>query len=152
MTSSLRRYGLLTAVSLFVGAVTYMTPYTRLSDLAAVNDLFSGADTSGGPNMAAWASPSVWLSLCVYFAVKLVTTVLSISLPIPCGLFMPLFVREQPRAVGASVHPGLCVLRPPRPPPPPQLVPRRGASSASSLKLSSHPRRPGCLPSWAPLR
>lgn len=96
MTSSLRRYGLLAAVSLFVGAVTYMTPYTRLSDLAAVNDLFSGNDATatGGPSMAAWKSPSVWLSLSVFFGVKLVTTVLSISLPIPCGLFMPLFLRE----------------------------------------------------------
>lgn len=42
--------------------------------------------------MADWASPNVGFSLCVYFLVKLLSTVLSISLPIPCGLFMPLFL------------------------------------------------------------
>ena len=94
MTSTRRRYALVAAVSVFVGAITYMTAYTRKTDQAVINDLFSGGDApaTGGPSMAAWSSPSVVLSLCVFFGVKLITTVLSISLPIPCGLFMPLFV------------------------------------------------------------
>ena len=90
MTSTLRRYCLVAAVSIFVGSVTYVTAYTRKSDQEVVNDLFSGSDNPEG--MSEWASPSVGLSLCVYFLIKLVTTVLSISLPIPCGLFMPLVV------------------------------------------------------------
>lgn len=41
---------------------------------------------------ANWTYPSMYLNLSFYILIKFILTVVSIGLPIPCGLFVPVFV------------------------------------------------------------
>lgn len=91
MTSTSRRYALVAAVAAIVAALLGSMTGLRAPDRAAINALFAGAGPATGTNVADSALfPSVG-SLLAYAAVKLVAMVLSISLPISCGLFIPLF-------------------------------------------------------------
>lgn len=89
MTSTLRRYVLVAAVALTVATLTYSTVYMMKGDKEAINDLFSDVGTDG---MQDWSAPNLIFSLSLFFLLKFTVTVLSISLPVACGLFIPLFV------------------------------------------------------------
>ena len=104
-------------VCVLVAVCTYPAGFLRMSDSAAINSLFAssravdGPDIAAGADVAAGAVPSdvrwalnEWtadmpmpFAVAIYFVVKSVTTIISIALPIPCGLFTPVF------AMGASL-------------------------------------------------
>jgi len=104
-------------VCLLVAVCTYPAGFLRMSDSAAINSLFAssravdGPEITAGADVAAGSVPSdmrwalnEWtvdmpmpFAVAIYFVVKSVTTVVSIALPIPCGLFTPVF------AMGASL-------------------------------------------------
>lgn len=110
MTTTSRKYILVTACAAFVASALYLTPYLRLNDKTVINDLFSNtqqqptpspapangtSNANTAPSMAIFGAPNeatVLFSLAVYFGVRFLATVVSISLPVACGLFVPLFV------------------------------------------------------------
>jgi chloride channel 2 len=94
MTTHTRRYIILAAVAAGVSSLTYATAYLRQSDKQIISDLFSDERSSpdGVEDMALWRSPGIVFSLIIFIGIKFFVTVTSISLPIACGLFIPLFV------------------------------------------------------------
>eukprot|EP01138_Halocafeteria_seosinensis_P009944 gb/GECG01010156.1/.p1 GENE.gb/GECG01010156.1/~~gb/GECG01010156.1/.p1 ORF type:complete len:904 (+),score=81.96 gb/GECG01010156.1/:1-2712(+) len=97
------RYGLGLTVVFLVSTVTYFLVMLRYSDRQLINSLFEGpkikslednsrellADTSVG--FEVWESPNKFLTLVLYSIFKFAITIVSISLPVPCGLFTPVF-------------------------------------------------------------
>jgi len=71
------RFFYILAVTSICAAVTFFLPYLRHPDKTVINHMFSSLDSD----------TSFW----VYFCVKLCLTALSISLPVACGVFTPVF-------------------------------------------------------------
>lgn len=77
-----------------LGAVlTYSAGYLRKGDHEVINDLFSALhlNNSDSESTADWLQPSIFLTLGVWLGLKFLLTPLALALPIPCGLFTPLF-------------------------------------------------------------
>jgi H+/Cl- antiporter ClcA len=101
MTTTLRKFVLVTICAAVVSSLLYLTPYLRATDKTVVNDLFSTQPASAEPpnadvpSMALFGAPNVatvLFSLAIYLGVRLLATVISISLPLASGLFVPLLV------------------------------------------------------------
>jgi H+/Cl- antiporter ClcA len=60
-------------------------------DKKTINELFS-AEVLEDTSADHWAEPYIVLNLAVFSALKILITALSISCPIPCGVFTPIFV------------------------------------------------------------
>ena len=43
-------------------------------------------------NLTAWTSPNVYVTMPIHFFLKLIFTSAAVSLPLPCGLYLPMFV------------------------------------------------------------
>ncbi len=104
-------------VCLVVSACTYPAGFLRMSDSAAINSLFASSRAVDGPEIPAGADVAAgevpadmrwalneWtadmpmpFAVTTYMVVKSFTTIASIALPIPCGLFTPVF------AIGAAL-------------------------------------------------
>lgn len=117
LSTPARRYATIAAAAFAVASLTYLTRYTRKGDMVALNDLLSdGSDPSA--SLGDWSSENPGSrigALIAYLAVKFTATVISINLPISCGLFSPLLVigactgrlvGELLRLVAPSVAPG----------------------------------------------
>jgi hypothetical protein len=94
VTSPKRRYIYTAIVSFLIAVVMWTSPYTRLSDRVAVNTLFQSgrynATTDAGTTLALFYTGSAYTRLLHFFVVKFVTIVFSLTMPMPCGIFLPL--------------------------------------------------------------
>lgn len=98
VTSPKRRYLYAGVVSFLIGLVMWTTPYTRLSDRVAVNALFrpglynatATASTAADKALGLFYGAHPYTSLLHFFVVKFVTIVFSLTMPMPCGIFLPL--------------------------------------------------------------
>ena len=77
------RYTLLIAT--ICGLVTFITPYTRLSDLDVINDMLHSRFDKNG-----WSSYNLGFGLLVYFLCKFFLTGLCLSCQVPAGVLYPL--------------------------------------------------------------
>ncbi len=101
VTSPRRRYLYAIVVGGFVALIMWLTPMTRLSDKLVVNAVFE----SGFYNKTRDATTlfhhfgdgDVKARLLAYFIIKFIAVILSLTLPMPCGIFLPLI------AVGGCV-------------------------------------------------
>lgn len=106
------------ALSIAAACAVFTSPaaFLRYSDREVINQLFAYTDSKESSLPATWGHPSVIITLAAYTVhahelppaqprtltplggetmqqiVKFILTPLSISLPIPCGLFTPIFV------------------------------------------------------------
>ncbi len=101
VTSVRSRYLFTGAVALVVGFLSWTAAYTRSQDRPIINELFSSKGlarngTEPTDALPTFERPSRFLGLIIYTIIKFVTTTLTIALPIPCGIVMPLL------ALGAS--------------------------------------------------
>jgi H+/Cl- antiporter ClcA len=99
-----RRYILAAAVASFVATVTYSARWASQREKDALSDLFSStpgwitrpggawAPADGDAASSGATAGSLLVALALFVPLKLLTTVASIALPIPSGLFVPLFV------------------------------------------------------------
>ena len=86
-----RRYIYAAVVGFIIGVLTWCTSSTRVSERDGVNALFEGSNPTGIPKFNIFSSEhNRFISLSVYHVIKFITCVLSITLPIPCGIFLPL--------------------------------------------------------------
>ena len=53
-----------------------------------VNSLFSNDEAS----IEEWRSPNIYLNLSGFMVVKFIMTAISLGLPVPCGLYTPVFM------------------------------------------------------------
>ena len=101
VTSPTRRYLYAGIVSCLIAVVMWLTPYTRLSDRVAVNALFQAGryneTTDAGTTLALFYEGSPYTRLLHFFVVKFTTIVMSLTMPMPCGIFLPLLT------VGGSI-------------------------------------------------
>ena len=77
------------AVALFTGLVTFPILIIRVGDKFVVNNMFSANDLSAEESI--WAAPYEWANLSAYIVMKYLLISLSISCPIPAGVFTPTF-------------------------------------------------------------
>jgi chloride channel 2 len=103
VTSAKSRYTYAVCVALLVGILTWCTPFTQQSDKANLNALFQIADPTKGkiplndPTpyvdlFAPFRSPNRFACVAFLWFVKFVNTAVSLSLPMPCGIYLPLLV------------------------------------------------------------
>jgi H+/Cl- antiporter ClcA len=95
------RYIIVLIVSALTAAVLFGAPYLRLRDRDVINQLFQDSDgtngqhstdPTGAPLAPVWGSgAALFFSLGVFLLLRTFLTPIAISLPIPCGLFTPLF-------------------------------------------------------------
>ena len=87
-----RSYMSFPAISAFIIAILtfprFIGPYMGLSQQEAVNHLFSDKALD---DIDHWNNPNIFLSLTVYIVLKFAMTIVAISLPIPSGVFVPVF-------------------------------------------------------------
>jgi len=89
-------YPLLLAVSIFTAVMTFpsfLGPYMAMDDISISNSLFGPLRaTHGQVNKAeGWHQPSIFVTLFFVFVFKFFSCMVSITLPIPCGMYMPMF-------------------------------------------------------------
>ena len=88
-----RRYIYTVVVAVVVGLLSCSSAYTRSQDHPVLNSLLSSssfnstADPSGG--MALFEDPTRGVSLTLYSLIKFALTALTLSLPIPAGIVLP---------------------------------------------------------------
>lgn len=103
------RYLSAAVVAVLCGSVSFMSSYLRAGDHDVINALFSSRHFAGGatdvdddavPSAPTpdeerwelmWGLPSPFVTLFLWLFLRGLLTPLSIALPIPCGLFTPLF-------------------------------------------------------------
>jgi H+/Cl- antiporter ClcA len=93
VTTPRRRYIYTVVVALIVGFLSWTSVYTRSQDLPVLNALFSSnsynstTDPYGG--LAMFDQPTRGVALTLFSIMKFALTSLTLSLPIPAGLVMP---------------------------------------------------------------
>jgi hypothetical protein len=94
VTSPRRRYIYAGVVSFLIACATWATEYTRLPDATGVNAIFSAGfyDPVRDVNSPfhIFGKDSRFVALFVYFLVKFTSVVFSLTMPMPCGVFLPL--------------------------------------------------------------
>lgn len=80
------RYAYTLVVAFLCALLTFPASFLRKPYRVVINDVFTSGDSMGD-----WDEPSSFTSLLVYLVVATIITPLCLSLPIPCGLFTPLF-------------------------------------------------------------
>jgi hypothetical protein len=70
-------------------AFNYPIPFMAYGNIVVVNQMFS-AKQLDEMGYTWWTNPSVFVSLPVYFVWKVLTTAAAVSLPLPCGLYLPM--------------------------------------------------------------
>ena len=77
-------------VTLLTASLSFPFPYLRTNQHGAINQLFTNELHED------WAKPSPGFSLVLFTILKFLFTAVSVTLPIPCGIFTPVF------AIGAG--------------------------------------------------
>lgn len=80
------RYGQVLFIAMFSALVTFPIYPLRLGPTSVLNDLFS---TSPLKN---WQEPNVYFVLSAVVVLEFVMCGLSVGLPVPCGLYTPMFI------------------------------------------------------------
>lgn len=76
------RYTLL--ICTICGVLTFITKYTQLSDRDVINDMFQS-----NFEKAYWDSSNLGIGLSVFFVIKIILTILSLSTHLPGGILYP---------------------------------------------------------------
>lgn len=84
------RYVFVTAVATLAALCSFAVPFLRLSDYDALQDMFSTEGVGYGTQHE-WKYPTPILSMMVYVGIRVVLLALSVALPLPSGLFLPVF-------------------------------------------------------------
>jgi len=102
---------LVVAVTLVTAVVTYpffLGEYMALDDITLANSLFGPLKSSGGEvsNEDGWQNPSIFVTLFFVFVWKFTSCLVAITIPLPCGMYMPMFATGAVfgRFVGEFVH------------------------------------------------
>jgi len=105
------QWPLLVATSLLTATLSFplfLGKYMSLDDIELSNSLFGPLkETHGKVNTAdGWHHPHIFVTLFMVFAFKFATCLVSITLPIPCGMYMPMFACGGilGRFVGEFIH------------------------------------------------
>jgi chloride channel 2 len=80
------RYGQVLIIAMISGLVTFPIIPLRNGPTAVLNDLFSTAPLKN------WQSPNVYFVLVAVVVLEFVMCGISVGLPIPCGLYTPMFI------------------------------------------------------------
>lgn len=86
----LRDFLLMLAVGVMVGAISFpqlIGYYMSMDEIRVTNSIFGPAIRED----EGWHNPSVFVTLSWVFIWKFFCSMVAITLPIPCGMFMPLF-------------------------------------------------------------
>ena len=83
------RYFYSVTVSVVCSLITFSHPFFQLSDKAIITELFHSDPLH--EQKSGWSDPDLFLNLSVYTAAKLFMTTISITSPVPCGVFTPVF-------------------------------------------------------------
>merc|ERR1711865_313449 len=86
----LRDFLLMLAVGVMVGAISFpqlIGYYMSMDEILVTNSIFGPAIRED----EGWHNPSVFVTLSWVFIWKFFCSMVAITLPIPCGMFMPLF-------------------------------------------------------------
>jgi chloride channel 2 len=84
------RFAFVFLVTLVVATMTFPAEFLRGDDKTTVNTMFATHHLNDKAE-AIWGWPTIGLSLLVFSIVKFIVTILSISCPVPCGVFIPTF-------------------------------------------------------------
>lgn len=76
--------------------ISFPTAYLQQGNKAILSQLLSTDDLSFHKNDD-WEDPSEWANLAIFSVAKFVMTAISVTSPIPCGVFTPVFT------MGASI-------------------------------------------------
>eukprot|EP01132_Coremiostelium_polycephalum_P003745 gene3745-4664_t len=95
-------YGEVIIVCAVTALVTFPLKFLRLDHASAVHSLFTATDEANSEELKVWTESlpfanGIIMACFLYILVKLVLTSVSITLPIPYGIYIPLF------AIGAAV-------------------------------------------------
>jgi chloride channel 2 len=82
------RYGQVLLIAMVSGLVTFPVLPLRMGPTAVLNDLFS---TTSLP-AEKWAHPNIYFTLSVVVLLEFIMCGVSIGLPVPCGLYTPMFI------------------------------------------------------------
>jgi chloride channel 2 len=82
------RYTLLVAT--LCALISYSATFLQLNDKEVINAMFM-SDNMNEETAPIWQEPNLGFNLFIYTLIKIVLTALSISCPIPCGTFVPVF-------------------------------------------------------------
>jgi len=85
-----KRFPYTILVCIVCSLITFSSPFFQLSDKKVINDMFQ-ADSLYEIEDSRWVTPNIYVSLLVFTLAKLFMTSISISCPIPCGVFTPIF-------------------------------------------------------------
>jgi len=87
---------------------SFLGPYMAMDDISVSNSLFGPLHaTHGRVNTAeGWHHPSIFVTLFFVFVFKFFACMVSMTLPIPCGMYMPMFAVGGVfgRFIGEFVH------------------------------------------------
>ena len=102
LTGGWANLALTAAVAAISALLTYGTPFLRLPDHLAIDTMFASPIAARDPATdevapAQWGDMPPAYASALFLAVRSITTVAALSLPIPCGLFTPVF------ALGAAL-------------------------------------------------
>lgn len=103
VTGAKSRYTYAILAGLLIGFLTWSTPYAEQSDKANLNALFQLSNSTNGkiplndptPYLdlfAVFRVPNKFWCVAFFWFIKFVNTAVSLSLPMPCGIYLPLLV------------------------------------------------------------
>ena len=78
-------------MGLIVALTSFPNDFLRLPERQILQEMFS-QDSLESKEKAYWNEPSILFNLALFTVLKFTLTALSISLPIPAGVFTPTFV------------------------------------------------------------
>ncbi|KYR00739.1 chloride channel protein [Tieghemostelium lacteum] len=95
-------YGEVIIVAAVTAVITFPLKFLRLDHASAVHTMFTAHDGVNTEELKVWTDSmpfnnSILLACFLYILVKLVLTAVSVTLPVPYGIYIPLF------AIGAAV-------------------------------------------------
>uniref|UniRef100_A0A7S2RGL4 Chloride channel protein n=1 Tax=Mucochytrium quahogii TaxID=96639 RepID=A0A7S2RGL4_9STRA len=91
-------YSFTTLVALITTGANYpLGDFMQFSLHDAIGDLLTNDEITHAPNSPHWDNPTLFINLLLFAAIKFLLSVLAINLPVPCGVFTPVF------AVGAAL-------------------------------------------------
>jgi chloride channel 2 len=84
-------YLIASIVAVITTATFFPLPFMAYDDIQISNQLFKYYDLST-LGYTHWTTPNVYVTLASFIVIKLIYTAAAVSLPLPCGLYLPMFV------------------------------------------------------------
>ena len=82
------RYSQLIVVGILTACAIYPFSAVQNGSDQVINGLFG----TNPEEMAPWATPSIFFNLALFIVLKFFLTAISLGLPVPCGLYTPVFL------------------------------------------------------------